>query len=873
MSTKTRVQNTKQSKNFSKLTVKTLERNSSPKQNRGATSFALTLLLSFMTSFTLFCLGQALAADLENTQHQMEKGLAFYNSGKLGDAAASWENAAKDYSLVNDVEGQTKALIRASRAFQKMGQLTRASRLLHTASKLSGGTSHSGLTAQILGRMGNIYFAKGDLEKSYDQLIQALSMARRNKHSLLVAVLLNDLGNVLTAQQRYSSAITMYTECMSLAEESQQDNLVVTALINSAKAAMNQGLYDSAKDRLDLASERIHGLPDNQEKANAWLNIGASYQALRKPLENTTLIVQRKRGSRAQTRGVEIQPGTGTNDNQGSGFPDSLDENFPPVTQAPSFPPLASETPFTTTPNKLIVGENGDQLILKSANAFHQAIKISDQTGDFRSQSYAWSYLGQLYEQEKRYEEALDLTRRGILTGQRIAAPEALYRWHWQTARLLNKMNRYDEALLSYRRAVGTIQPIRRELLGTYRRDSNAFGDSVSPVFYELVNLLFQRADSAISPEQNQSYLKQARDTLESLKTIELEEYFQSQCVAETKNADLVGVLGNHTAVIYPVIFPDKLELLVMMGESLKKVTVPVTKERLRQEANDFRIKLQEPNNQSFLIDAGKLYDRIIKPLEENLDLQGISTLVFVPDGILRTVPMAALHDGKQYLVAKYAIAVTPAMSVTNLHTGPKHQVNFLSAGLTKAVQGFPALPHVKTELDAISNLYGGKRLMNEKFVVPAMAKEMKSGEFSVVHIASHGLVHNDINKSFILAFDDKMTMNNLSDMVRTYKFGAEPLELLTLSACETAVGDDRAALGLAGVAVRAGANSVLATLWFIDDEAAAELVSEFYHELKIHPKNTKAVALQKAQLKILSNPMRNHPNFWAPFLILSNWL
>jgi CHAT domain-containing protein len=140
------------------------------------------------------------------------------------------------------------------------------------------------------------------------------------------------------------------------------------------------------------------------------------------------------------------------------------------------------------------------------------------------------------------------------------------------------------------------------------------------------------------------------------------------------------------------------------------------------------------------------------------------------------------------------------------------------------------------------------------------------------VHIASHGLVESNVKNTFVLAFDQKITMDRLAELVGLFRFRKAPLELLTLSACETAAGDDRAALGLAGVAVKAGARSALATLWFIDDAVTSDLIGEFYKQLQ-NPTLSKAQALQKAQVKILKDPRYQHPNFWAPFLLINNWL
>jgi CHAT domain-containing protein len=178
----------------------------------------------------------------------------------------------------------------------------------------------------------------------------------------------------------------------------------------------------------------------------------------------------------------------------------------------------------------------------------------------------------------------------------------------------------------------------------------------------------------------------------------------------------------------------------------------------------------------------------------------------------------------------------------------------------------------VSEELKAIQGLYPGTLLLNRDFLVARMEKELKEERFTIVHIASHGEFESDARKSFLLTFDGKLTMDKLNQYIGLFQFRDEPLELLTLSACQTAAGDDRAALGLAGVAIKAGAVSALATLWFINDQASSELVSEFYRQLK-DAGVSKAVALQRAQLKLLDDPVFDHPAYWSPFLLLNNWL
>jgi CHAT domain-containing protein len=162
--------------------------------------------------------------------------------------------------------------------------------------------------------------------------------------------------------------------------------------------------------------------------------------------------------------------------------------------------------------------------------------------------------------------------------------------------------------------------------------------------------------------------------------------------------------------------------------------------------------------------------------------------------------------------------------------------------------------------------------MVDREFLVAKFEEALKQQRFTILHVASHGEFSSEPGKTFILTFDDKLTMDRLDQYIGLFKFRDEPLELLTLSACDTAEGDDRAALGLAGVAIKAGARSAVATLWEINDVAAAGLVADFYRGLQ-DSSISRATAMQRAQMKMLSDPRYEHPGFWAPFLLINNWL
>jgi CHAT domain-containing protein len=187
-------------------------------------------------------------------------------------------------------------------------------------------------------------------------------------------------------------------------------------------------------------------------------------------------------------------------------------------------------------------------------------------------------------------------------------------------------------------------------------------------------------------------------------------------------------------------------------------------------------------------------------------------------------------------------------------------------------VQGFSALEHVPAELASIRELFAGETLLDGDFRVPRVEADLGATEFNVVHVATHGEFADDAEHSFLLTYDGRISMDHLGETIGRTRFRDHPIELLTLSACETAQGNDRAALGLAGVAVQAGARSALGTLWSVNDSATSELLTDFYRELQ-KDTGSKAVALQRAQQRLIADRSYGHPFYWSPFLLISNWL
>jgi CHAT domain-containing protein len=515
------------------------------------------------------------------------------------------------------------------------------------------------------------------------------------------------------------------------------------------------------------------------------------------------------------------------------------------------------------------------ELLLVEYRLYEQAATIAEDVGSARLASQAYGYLGELYADEGRRAEAERLLRKAVFLARAAGADELLYRWQWRTGRLQAAAGQHAVAIDTYREAVATLQRVRPQMDVGLHRQRGSFHETTGPLYYELADLLLRApaAGSEVPPEAAGNRLREARQTVELLKAVELQDYFQDNCVtALASRTSGVDQVATDTAVLYAIPLPDRLELLLSLHGGMEQVTVPVKGEVFDAEIVRFRRHLEKRITREYLREARQLYNWLIRPLEPLLEEQRITTLVTVPQGSLTTIPFAALNDGQQYLVEKYALATTPGLALTDPGGLQKQTARALLAGLSEGVQGFSPLPNVPAELQAVQADFGGTLLENSAFSYANMTRELEALPYPVVHIASHAQFKGQSDETFLLMWEGRLDLDRLEGLIGLSEFRSQPVELLVLSACQTAVGDERAALGLAGVAVKAGARSALASLWFVNDASTTQLVSEFYRQLK-QPGVTKAEALQAAQVATLKDRRYWHPGYWAPFLLIGDWL
>ena len=514
------------------------------------------------------------------------------------------------------------------------------------------------------------------------------------------------------------------------------------------------------------------------------------------------------------------------------------------------------------------------ELALLAHEALREAAQIARKIPNSRLSSYALGYLGALYEFASERSSALEFTHAAALHAQTARANELHFEWQWQLGRLYAANGDRARALAAYRHSVRAREQMRGEAGLHPKRAGTQFDEGAGAVYFELADLLLRPPSGPESDIERQSRLRAARDVIERLKAAELEDYFQDDCVTALQSRiQFIENIDPSAAVIYPIPFPDRLELLVSVGDIFHQVKVDVTEARVIEQVRAMRYQIESVIARRYLRPAQQLYTWLVRPILPLLEAANVRTLVFVPQGELLSIPPAALHDGKNFLVERFPVATTPGLKLTDPQVLTRQNIETLLGGLSESRAGFSALPYVTRELESVRTTFNSTVFENRAFTRENLQDALAKVPYGIVHLATHAQFDADPKKSFILTYDGRLSLDGLEQLIAQSEFRDEPVELLTLSACETASGKHGSALGLAGIGVKAGARSVLATLWSVSDEATVLLMRTFYETLASRPDLSKAQVLRRAQLRVLGERRFRHAGYWGAFVLIGNWL
>jgi CHAT domain-containing protein len=705
---------------------------------------------------------------------------------------------------------------------------------------------------------------------------EAVKSARQLGDKHILAMALNAYGNIMNSDYflDYRSAFARYQEALKLLNKKEKPQLYANILINLARLWIDSHEYDSvhsqavyqkkAMESLKRALAATRQLSNNRDKAVKLLRLSQIAKLIQKELALNNIALR-------------------------SMVYDALEE-----------------------------------------------VRRFDVKKYPRVVSYAYGYLGELYQIEGRYSDALRLTQKALFYANQEWATNILYRFERQLGQLLLALGKREAAIDAYQRAITYLKDVRPHLAKTSygSRQKTPLRETVAgKVYLELIELLMEKAKKAKKAKKNhvyQSCLQQVQKVIEQFKVAELENYFQDDCLGDPQVKFTNFLKGSRTActinyqepalkvfedtaVLYPMIFQERLELLVYFRKKWVLVTQIVTQKDLEKSINELVSKLRTINPtmdqlNDLLYEARNLYNWLIHPIATYIPTDQVKTLVIIPDELLRGMPFAVLNDGAHYLIEKYALATTPNLALTQTEmTTPSQLDNFLLNGLSESEA---PLDYVEKELAAIKKLYRTEELLNEDFTKKNFHARIKEKAFSVIHIATHGKFRSNPRKSFLWTFEKSENGNSktadsetrgsktanyekhslkIEDLEKLAHWGTlrqKPVELLTLSACESAKGNDSAALGLSGLAVKAGAKTAVASLWQINDLSTCYFMATFYSYLK--GSISKAEALRKTQMEFIEGKIHQknvceeplssgenyiHPYYWAAFLLIGNWL
>ena len=803
----------------------------------------------------------------------LQQGQKYYQTGQFAAAANSWQEALATYQGKKENRQQIQTLNYLASAYQELGQWQQSQNAIANSLDLLSDSENLDrktllLRGQALNNQGKLQFSQGQTETAFKTWQQAISdyEAAGDEIGKLIASL--NQAQALQAMGKYRQTKSLLEKLVTQLQK-QPDTLLKAQGLRSLGIAL-QTIGDPIQSKAILESSLAiaQQLASPQDISAAYFGIGnvaqdlgeyeialTYYQEtielsldkiteLQAQLNQLSILVKLKNRQSA----ADLVPAIATNLSQ---LPPSRASIYARVN-------LAETLMDATRESKLVA-------IPEIAQFLGTAVQQARQISDPRAEAYALNQLGKLYQQQSQLSEAQELTEKSLQLAQSINADDITARSATQLGNIRQEQGNIDGAIAAYDIAFIKLQSLRSDLVSINSNVQFTFKESIEPTYREYVGLLLQK-------DGNQENLQKARQVMESLQVAELDNFFRDACL-DTYPV-VVDEIDVQAAVIYPIILRDRLEVILSLPQQpLRHYSTPLNSEQVETTLKQFYSSMSPgyPRNEGLIV-AEQVYDWLIRPAEAILQESNSQTLVFVPDGFFRNLPMSALYDGEKYLIENYGVAVSPGLQLFPEGLQGK-ELSLLAVGLTEARQGFTSLPGVSGEVKEVTKQVESEVLLDQEFTQDSFSVVLNEKSFPIVHLATHGQFSSNPEETFLLTWSDRLSIQDFDSLFQKRRLGIlEPIELLVMSACQTAAGDNRATLGLAGFALRSGARSTVASLWSVSDRATSDLMQEFYAQLG-GGNISKAEAIRQAQLKVLSDPVHKHPYFWSTFILVGNWL
>ncbi|MGL5944066.1 MAG: CHAT domain-containing protein [Waterburya sp.] len=708
--------------------------------------------LLFIIAIALIFLLQQPVISTTNNQAILEieqKAEKLYQVNQYAEAISLLKTAIKQYQKQRDPIGSAIATRNLALVYQKLGQWEQVQTTLNQATKIIGTIEDESQQSQLVAQVGEV---KGQVELSLGKAQEALETWKQTTS------LYEEQGNItgLVQGKIYQASalqeLGLYTQSIKILTaqkqlQTQPDTIIkAQALLNLGDILNRIGKYQSAQTTLKSGLAIAEGvakpfakrtrlrsksvglrviaekLAANLTMAEIYLNLGnnarlqnqtsAALNYYQEAIKTAPQPDLQLRGKLAQLAVLVDLPDKQTAANL-------VTEILQLLEQLPS--------QQTTIEAQINLGRyliDLDTPAEQIAELFVKAVNEAKNLGIIKTEAEAWGELGHLYELNQQWQAAATLTERALVKAQSINAKELTYQWQWQLGRIFKAQGQRDKAIAAYTQATTNLQSLRSDLIAISSDVQYSFQAKIEPVYRELATLLLE-------PGASQEDLNQARQIIESLQIAELDNFFRDACL--DTQPQQIDQLDPTAAVIYTIILGDnpsgtlrdyasrvrlrdRLEVIAAIpGQPLRHYSNNLPPDEIELVFTSANSQLLEPRRLNLgLFQQG--YDWLVRPFEAELKTSNIKTLVFVPDGILRNLPPATLHDGQQYLIEKYSVAIAPSLQLSQLQTTVSDRQDLLLAGLSESRQGFTSLPGVKKEIEQIQPLFASSVLLNSNF-------------------------------------------------------------------------------------------------------------------------------------------------------------
>ncbi len=723
--------------------------------------FIMTVLLAAILSITTPGLLYQLAPVVASTTNLTQQASAQYRDRQFDAAAKLFRQAAQTQ---NDPIQKALNLSNLSLCYQQLGQWAEANQATNDSLALLQNGSNPSALAQVLDIQGSLLLAQGQAEPALTAWERSATIYQQQQQPTRALASQTNQAQALQNMGLHRRAISLLQASLKLSTEpTAADRLQaqLQAIAPSPEATMalrtlgeslrSMGNLDTAQSVLDRSLAIATETKQSDTIPLIQLSLG---NIARAQSDTPNALKFYQQAATAPTIGVRSQA-------QVNQFSLLLDNNqtSAAATLLPALQSELSQLPATrsgiTTRINLAKGmmRLTNPPIPAITTSLTTAVAQATNLNDPRLKSYAIGTLGSIYERNQQLPKAQDLTQQALNLAQQVSANEVSDLWQWQLGRSLKAEGNIEPAIAAYQGAVSNIKSLRADLTATSSDVQFSFRDTVEPIHRQLVSLLLQ-SDRA-------NHLEKARDVIESLQLVELDNFFREACLSA--NPALIDQVDQKAAVIYPILLEDQLAIISSIPQAknpsqrdLRYCKTNMSRREVEQFSSRLREDLDQPNTLELTRPRlQKMYDWLLRPIEPDLATSSVATLVFVLDGALRNVPMAALHDGEKFLVERYSIALTPGLQLLSPKSLKQENLNVLVAGLTEArPPAFSALPNVANEVKTIQATIPNQLLLNQAFTSQNFQERIADVPFPVLHLATHGQFSSQADDTFILTWD-----------------------------------------------------------------------------------------------------------------------